>query len=85
MGDLNLSIMQLKEALWRETRAAGVSLPAARAQETVEETVEEVIEPRGPRLPTARPPQGIQVPGTQPPQVMNPLRQLEIDKMMGVR
>jgi len=85
MGDLNLSIMQLKEALWRETRAAGVSLPAARAQETVEETVEEVIEPRGPRLPTTRPPQGIQVPGTQPPQVMSPLRQLEIDKMMGVR
>jgi hypothetical protein len=84
MGDLNLSIMQLKEALWREARATGVSLPAARAQETVGETVEEVVEPRGRQLPTAQPPQGIPVPGAQPPQV-NPLRQLEIDKMMGVR
>jgi hypothetical protein len=96
MGDLPISAMQIKEALAREARASGLFIPAAgQVDAEVREDLGKVVDAVSQSAPaqdlirgfdSAR--ERIQIPVAQPPQVppqVNPLRQLEIDKMMGVR
>tara|TARA_R110000737_G_scaffold21508_2_gene39981 strand:+ start:88 stop:468 length:381 start_codon:yes stop_codon:yes gene_type:complete len=89
MGDLPVSAMQIKEALAREARASGLFIPAAgQVDSEFREDLSQGIEAPLRSAPAQALRSGVSAVQQQLPEVaaqaqqMNPLRQMEINKLM---